>query len=451
MCDTVVVVTGRGVLFAKNSDRDANEGQHLDWQPARQHAAGSMVRCTYLTIPQVRRTHATLLSRPYWGFGAEIATNECGVTIGNEAVFTRTAVPKRGLTGMDLVRLAVERADSARGAVDVIVDLIRRYPQGGGCGHEGDGFRYFSSFLIADRHTAYVLETCGAEAAYEQILVGSAYAISNGLSLPGFADRHRDPLFSWASRCDIRRRRSLLHADHIAAAGRAQPHATSTTADTDEARLASLMALLRDHGTPQNSHGEPQHYSPLTGALYGPCVHGAGVLGGSQTTASWVALLSSQSDRHYVTATAAPCTSIFKPVAVGTPLSADVLGPTPQDTVEAYGPPSLFWQHERLHRAVMRDPHALLPLFRAERDALEARFLSAPPDPADAFREAALALARWTARVDAALHAEGRARGTGRSVRPALLERYWQTRNEWAGLTGRRRRSFRPPWRGGHA
>ncbi|HTO00497.1 MAG TPA: hypothetical protein VL068_07465, partial [Microthrixaceae bacterium] len=89
MCDTMVNLTETGVLFAKNSDRDPNEAQMLEWLPAMQHAAGSTLRCTWIDIPQVERTHGLLISRPWWMWGAEMGANEHGLTIGNEAVFTK--------------------------------------------------------------------------------------------------------------------------------------------------------------------------------------------------------------------------------------------------------------------------------------------------------------------------------------------------------------------------
>ena len=136
MCDTIAVVRPQGVLFAKNSDRDANEAQLLEWVPGSGHSAGERVRCTWIEIPQVARTNAVLLSRPFWMWGAEMGTNEHGVTIGNEAVFTDQPYAKTGLTGMDLLRLALERSETATDAVETIVDLLDAHGQGGGCGHE---------------------------------------------------------------------------------------------------------------------------------------------------------------------------------------------------------------------------------------------------------------------------------------------------------------------------
>ncbi|MGC8846813.1 MAG: C69 family dipeptidase, partial [Candidatus Hydrogenedens sp.] len=110
MCDTIVFVDSQKVLFAKNSDREVNESQVLLWQPRKNYTKNELLQCTYITIPQVRETYAILVCKPTWMWGAEMGTNEFGVTIGNEAVFTNQPYAKTGLTGMDLIRLALERS-----------------------------------------------------------------------------------------------------------------------------------------------------------------------------------------------------------------------------------------------------------------------------------------------------------------------------------------------------
>jgi dipeptidase len=126
MCDTMVTIVPGRVLFGKSSDRDPNEAQFLSWHPARAHASDEAVRCTHLTIPQAAATHAVVLSRPFWMWSAEMGANQHDVVIGNEAVFTDEPCAEVGLTGMDLVRLALERAATA---TDAVLEGVERRAQ----------------------------------------------------------------------------------------------------------------------------------------------------------------------------------------------------------------------------------------------------------------------------------------------------------------------------------
>lgn len=394
MCDTMVTVLPGRVLFAKNSDRDPNEAQVLEWHSRADHARGCALKCTWIEIPQVPATHAVLLSRPYWMWGAEIGVNEHGVAIGNEAVFSRQPYAARGLTGMDLVRLGLERGATAEEAVSVIAELLERHGQGGGCGHERRGFTYHNSFLVADPGGAFVLETAGRR--WQAQRVTGAWSISNGYTLPAM-QAEADALRTRVTGCAMRRPRTLAAAERAAGP-------------------ADLMKVLRDHGD-----GPCPHYRLLNGAMAAPCMHAGGILAASQTTASWVSELRRDSSAHWVTGTAAPCTALFKPVRVEEALD---LGPP---AVERADGRSLWWRHERFHRRVMRDPARLSPLFEAERDATEARWIADPPDPAAAFAEGDRLLARWTARIGAE---------PAPDRRPWLVRRYWHSRNVRAALTG---------------
>lgn len=393
MCDTLVIVGKERVLFAKNSDRDPNEAQFLEWHPRKRHAPGSTVQCTWIEIPQAAETHAVLLSRPFWMWGAEMGANEHGVVIGNEAVFTRRRYAKTGLTGMDLLRLALERASSAEQACEVIMDLVEAHGQGGGCGHENRAFTYHNSFIVADAAEAFVLETAGPWWAVEA--VEGARTISNGLTIPSFCAEHSDWLKTSVSACRKREARTAKLIDGVENVG-------------------GLFAALRDHG-----EGCPYpNYSWINGAMAAPCMHAGGIATAAQTTASWVADLRPDGARHWVTATAAPCTSIFKPVGIERPLS---LGPPPTDQADD----SLWWRHERFQRAVTANPERLLPLFKEDRDTIEAAWIEDPPDSIEAFAEHDRLLAEWMKRVN---------REPIRDRRPFYVRRYWALRNERAKL-----------------
>uniref|UniRef100_A0A8C3U2V2 Secernin 1 n=1 Tax=Catharus ustulatus TaxID=91951 RepID=A0A8C3U2V2_CATUS len=93
------------VVFGKNSARPRDEVQEVVYFAAAEHDPGSKVECTYIEIEQVPKTHAVVLSRPSWLWGAEMGANEHGVCVANEAVVTREpASESEALLGMDLVR-----------------------------------------------------------------------------------------------------------------------------------------------------------------------------------------------------------------------------------------------------------------------------------------------------------------------------------------------------------
>lgn len=199
MCDCLVALGARSVsrstLFAKNSDRPPGERQVMRWSPSRLDVGP--LRTTHIAIdPWDRPTHDCVLSMPEWCWGAEHGVNSHAVAIGNETIYTtrdpREAPP--ALIGMDLVRLGLERASSAREAVQVISSLIERHGQGGSGHDTRSGARprpYWSSFLVADPSDAWVVETSGDLVASMQ--VDSVWAISNRTTIPDFDRAHRHP------------------------------------------------------------------------------------------------------------------------------------------------------------------------------------------------------------------------------------------------------------------
>lgn len=147
-------------------------------------------------MDSVPETNAVILSKPAWMFGAEMGANEFGLCIGNEAIWNKLINEndlKKKLLGMDLVRLALERAKTATEAINVIGDLLKNYGQGGPCSNTQANFFYHNGFLIVDPNEAWVMETVADEYAAEKV-DGSFRNISNCLSIGQKIDRMSDGL-----------------------------------------------------------------------------------------------------------------------------------------------------------------------------------------------------------------------------------------------------------------
>ena len=384
MCDNIVAVgsaTADGsVIFGKNSDREPNEPHYVTIIPHATHAPGSVVYCTYMDLPQVPETNAVLLCKPSWLWGAEMGANEHGLTIGNTAVFTKEAYDTRpGLIGMDFLRLALERASTAPAALEVITALLETHGQSGSNGFRHE-FYYHNSFLIADPREAWVLETIGTQWVAKQ--VNDIGATSNTLTIETEWDLASAGLISyareqgWANKGDFNVKESYGGAGFYSSYlftvfGNGDEHYQRLTgllsAQKGQITEEVMMSALRDHGPEAD-----EHYSPTRGRTQNPpCMHvGAGPIRISQTTGSLVSHLSADVQTHWVTATAAPCTSIFKPVWIEAGLPD--LGQMPTGR---HNRACLWWRHERLHRGVVRDYPTMMAVYRADRDEMEARFL----------------------------------------------------------------------------
>ncbi|XP_033914456.1 secernin-1-like [Acipenser ruthenus] len=193
-----VAEAGR-VVFGKNSTRPRDEVQEVVYFPCAEYEPGAQVECTYITINQVERTHAVVLSRPAWLWGAEMGANEHGVCIANAAVVTKEpGVRTEALLGMDLVRLGVERGSTAKVALDTIVSLLEEHGQGGNYSEDRKAYQAFhSAFLIADRVEGWVLETVGKYWAAERITEGFK-GLCQHLSITTNIDAEHSELRSYA-------------------------------------------------------------------------------------------------------------------------------------------------------------------------------------------------------------------------------------------------------------
>jgi dipeptidase len=387
MCDTLIATSGTtkdGVaIFGKNSDREPNEAHQIVSLPAKDFGSGEHLHCTFIEIPQVAHTFAVLLAKPFWIWGAEMGINEHRLIIGNEALFTRVPYARKGLLGMDLLRLALERAETARAGINIITSLIAEFGQGGNHGLVHQSY-YHNSYILADPQDAWVLETAGPHWAAKQIK--GIYSISNGITIERDWDLASPELVSHAisqgwcrdeadfsfSRCysdflytrfsDCRKRQARSREILTENLGKVTPEV--------------MMTALRDHGQADGSQRSADE--SLSGADI--CMHaGFGPIRSSQTTGSMVSILDQDSPLNFLTGTAAPCTSIFKPVWLDafspdtSPSLFAILGPAPTST---YDPRTLFWRHEVLHRAMLRDHENLIKTFSADRDALEHEFIA---------------------------------------------------------------------------
>ena len=352
MCDTFIALPSathnNSLIFGKNSDREANEAQAIVRLPRLKHNE-KLLRCTYIDVPQVEETFEVILSKPFWMWGAEMGVNEYGVTIGNEAIFTKVKFQKtiKGLTGMDLLRLALERSITANEALICITDLLKTFGQDACGGYQNRDFFYHNSFIIADKEEAWILETAGNEWVAKNVKhYGS---ISNGLTIEedydlisenaidfakekgwyktgnfNFMKAYSDPMMSWASACKVRQKRTMQGAEQ------------------EKFSIKSAIEILASHHLPDHK------FAPHKANISDVCMHTTGKFNPSHTVGSMIVEI--RKDKPvtiWLTGTSNPCLSIYKPFFFG---ENGVLNEINQVPDVKFDRKTLWWISERLYR-----------------------------------------------------------------------------------------------------
>ena len=420
MCDTWVALPDatleRRVIFAKNSDRPIFDCQPLVLRPRQAWPGFSRITTEYVELGQVPITYAHLGSGPYWCWGYEEGINEYGVVIGNEAIFTRTSraaaqefqrgsAPAFGLLGMDLIRLGLERARTAREAVDLIGVLVETYGQFGsgvpGKGHvEGS---YDNSFIIADRTEAWVFEAAGQQWAAKRLVAGSAsisnqpsirtewdlasrdmqaYAVAQGWWLEG-----SQPAFDFArTYTDERVPRQVSHL-------RAMRSRQLLAEQAGQITSQWMMRIARDHY--EDTFLQGPYFDAADPDFLSLCMHvSAADFTWGNTASSCVAVLPAAADGLPVFwwTPGPPCNGCYVPffvhgsrlpemVSRAGPAGRRVVAPD-QVTPDAFSADSYWWLFRRLMDAVKGDPIISVNDYyptrnrrvRAAFDALEGEF-----------------------------------------------------------------------------
>ena len=347
MCDTLGRI-GKTGFFAKNSDRSPNEIQVMEFHPRRENLSGK-VQCTYMELEQAAKTYAVLLSRPAWMWGAEMGINEFGLCIGNEAVFTKGAYGKQGLTGMDMVRLALERSKTAQEALQLLIALLETYGQGGNCGFDHD-FYYDNAFLIMDRHDLFVLETAGTQWVYKSY---EAANISNRLSIGADGDG-----YSGGKAFDFRKKYTEPVYTTFSGSASRKAQLGKCLPCTDS--VIGCMTALRQHGD-----GVANPFA--RGCVSSACMHYGGMVG-DHTTASMVVALEENRTIVWSSGCSLPCVSLLKPWLFGTEEVLPVICPDDPAGGE-------YWlEAEKFRRALLGKK--LPDAFYEERDVIQQRWVT---------------------------------------------------------------------------
>lgn len=409
----------KSVVFGKNSDRPAGECQVLYDSATEARPGGASIRCAFVEVPDAAVPLRTVGCRPYWCWGYETAMNEAGVVGGNTAVYTRSfwvsANRKAfGLTGMELLRLGLERGRTAEEVVSAVIDLLEHYGQWAPAvlGKNAPEACYENAFLVADKNEAWILETTGRRWAARRFTSGT-HALSNQLTIRSRWTRASSDLLEYAETQGWWENGPLdfaaAYSDHEHYARQVSHirwsrscQLLSQGSGRIDARL--MMKCLRDHYEDTFLHG-PQFSEYLPDFLT-ICMHDSpAAFTWGNTATSVIVEIDPQSpvSSPYWCCYQPPCSGVYMahtmdtgiPEAVSAAGTAGLRSESPAAAPkDGFRKDSLWWRMYRIVGAISRSPVERRARARSLFDPIEEEYLARIPTPGNEATKARTATMR---------------------------------------------------------
>lgn len=397
-CDTMVVmgdVTSDGsIIFGKNSDREPNEPLSIRYIPSSENNNCKKVQLTYIEIDDIENKNSCILFSPGNMYGAEMGFNCHGLIIGNEALFTRIPSYNNSLTGMDLVRLVLERCSNSFDGKNLIIYLLNKYGQGGNCGFNHK-FYYHNSFLLVDSNEGWIIETIGKDYAAKRIRNG-IYTISNKISFGNIStfDEYSMNLIDQAILNGWCKSIQDFHFEKCYSSFTYYPKELyngfikTYFSSSKKRQLTSFNFIQNKYGYFNIKdmfhllrHHHHHQQNPLNGFINNDiCMHASfGPIKINQTTGSLVSIIPKDKNKlstHFITCSSNPCLSIFKPIWLN---SNDH---PPYFIINDYNYFSLnyssnhiWWKYEIINRNIILFYNKIINLIQFDRSSLEDYFI----------------------------------------------------------------------------
>lgn len=374
MCDTFGLSKGYFQpgynCFVKVSDRITGEAQPLKLFKGGKHTPGEMIKLTHVEVEQVESTYTFMGCHSFWCWGVGMGINECGFAVGNNAEGSRTPLEPGtnvGIIGVDLCRLALERAATAREGIKVITHFIEKFGQNATTS-EIRKIIAESTYLLVDPNEVWILETAGRRWVAKQVKDWGGF--SNQYTIGEDFDMCSPDVEEYA-----RKKRWLAPGEKFNFARAYQLATECALARWKRVRklvnsydrplaVTDILRVLRDH-----MDGELLEQLPGFGDFYGTfqhvCNHAQAANDG-QTTASFISWTDDDLGPVCRYMASVSCCSIAIPAYLkGRIPAAMACGEW------VYDPNSLFWTIERLVWTISIDGERFGDAARAKLRVLE--------------------------------------------------------------------------------